>query len=63
VSKAKSVAGKKNPYISAVKSARKKLGVQGFVPIGGQTPKGKFLKTFVDKGHARRKQAAAAGSS
>merc|ERR1719365_235491 len=43
VSKKKSAFGQKNKWAAAFKKARKDLGIRGFCPCGGKTPKGKAL--------------------
>jgi len=43
VSAKKSAKGKKNKWIAAVNSARKALGVKGFVAVGGKGAKGQAL--------------------
>merc|ERR1740115_233667 len=43
VSKKKHAAGMKQPWMVAVKAARKSLGITGFCPVGGKSPKGKYL--------------------
>lgn len=43
ISKTKSDKGKKNLWSIAVKKARKRLDLEGFVPIGGSTAQGQDL--------------------
>merc|ERR1712070_1084244 len=43
VSKKKHALGMKNPWMVAVKAARKALGITGFCQCGGKTPEGKAL--------------------
>merc|ERR1719345_202408 len=43
VSKKKHAAGMKQPWMVAVRTARKALGITGFCPCGGKSPEGKAL--------------------
>ena len=51
VSKKKSRQGQKNSWPKACKQARKELGVEGFVPVGGRTREGKELHRRATKIH------------
>merc|ERR1712166_1445179 len=43
VSKKAHARGQKNPWMVAVKAARKALGIRGFCVCGGKSPEGKVL--------------------